>query len=327
MNAPIADRLSKVFAETAVEVEGLRFVPLVGPSIEHPTYSVLDAEALKKVRITEVSAGGSVPTLKVVNHLDTRLFLMDGQELRGAKQNRILNTSIMVPAGAEMTIPVSCVEQGRWSYASRAFMPGATASHRVRSGKLERVKTSLRTAACYDAGQSQVWADVAQMLEETHSFSPTMAMAAPYTRRREELAQIKAMLRLPAESVGLAVFMDGKPVGVDLFDRHATLRFFVESLVDSYAIEWLGRPERARTPAEPSGAEGKTIESLLREAAAGTWQTFKPPGEGEDLRLDHPNWNGAALVVEGSAIHLQLLPRQAGSSAQPGVRRSWFERP
>ena len=46
--------------------------------------------------ITEVSEGGSVPELCVVNTGDARILVLDGEELRGAKQNRVLSTAILI---------------------------------------------------------------------------------------------------------------------------------------------------------------------------------------------------------------------------------------
>lgn len=78
-------------------------------------FSLLD-DAIKtdKFRVTEVSDCGTVPELKVVNGLDTDVLIIDGEELVGAKQNRIVNTTILVGKQREVLIPVSCVEQGRW---------------------------------------------------------------------------------------------------------------------------------------------------------------------------------------------------------------------
>jgi hypothetical protein len=46
-------------------------------------------------------------------------LLLDGEQLVGAKQNRIPNMIVLVAAQTEVTIPVSCVEQGRWGYQAR----------------------------------------------------------------------------------------------------------------------------------------------------------------------------------------------------------------
>jgi hypothetical protein len=65
-----------------------------------------------------VSEGGDVPTLRLTSAADRPVLLLDGEELIGAKQNRVLNTTVLVAAHSRLTIPVSCVEQGRWAYKS-----------------------------------------------------------------------------------------------------------------------------------------------------------------------------------------------------------------
>ena len=47
-----------------------------------------------QVEVTEVDEGGSVPNLMVVNQSTLPVLLMDGEELAGAKQNRIVNSTI-----------------------------------------------------------------------------------------------------------------------------------------------------------------------------------------------------------------------------------------
>ena len=106
MNTIIADRARSVRSEKPQGL-GLYVVPILDASHNLPEYRVLDTQTLPQDRVTEVSEHGQVPTLRVENELQTRLFLMDGQELVWAKQNRILNTDVMVPANSILDIPVS----------------------------------------------------------------------------------------------------------------------------------------------------------------------------------------------------------------------------
>jgi hypothetical protein len=105
----------------AMTHKNLSLVPIFGPASGPPMMTLDQGLVEGVVEITEVSEGGSVPTLQVHNHGTEMLLLFDGEELVGAKQNRVLNTSILVAAESSVLIPVSCVEQGRWAWRSKHF--------------------------------------------------------------------------------------------------------------------------------------------------------------------------------------------------------------
>ena len=135
----IAHRLSQVTIGEPRAIEALTMVPLLGgPEVEQlPRYLTLDdAVARAWTEVTEISDQGSVPQLTVVNRAQQPVFILDGEELLGAKQNRIVNLSILVPPQATIGSPVSCAEAGRWRARSRAFRPPRARSTRrdARSG-------------------------------------------------------------------------------------------------------------------------------------------------------------------------------------------------
>jgi hypothetical protein len=63
---------------------------------------------------------GHVPHVRVENRAATAVLILFGEELRGAKQNRVANASFLLPPREERVIDVSCVEQGRWGAGAAA---------------------------------------------------------------------------------------------------------------------------------------------------------------------------------------------------------------
>ena len=122
MESVVQNRLQSLQFGEAQTYKNITILPLIAPADGTFQYRTLgEALATWDIAITEVSAAGSVPDLMVVNRANKSVLLIDGEELAGAKQNRVLNTSILIKEVSETKIPVSCTEQGRWSYASQAF--------------------------------------------------------------------------------------------------------------------------------------------------------------------------------------------------------------
>ena len=77
-----------------VEHRGIVVAPVFPLRDPVAAYVTLDEALAGGLRVREVDESGSVPELVVENPLDSRVLLYDGEELVGAKQNRILNLSL-----------------------------------------------------------------------------------------------------------------------------------------------------------------------------------------------------------------------------------------
>lgn len=67
--------------------------PLMAPDECHPDYLTLEqALDLGAVKITEMDEEGSIPELKLINSSKKTVLIIEGEELVGAKQNRIPKT-------------------------------------------------------------------------------------------------------------------------------------------------------------------------------------------------------------------------------------------
>ena len=113
------------------------------------------------LEIKEVSESGNVNLLEAINLSEFYIFLMDGDILQGAKQNRVLNTSILLKPQSKTKIPVSCVEQGRWQHTSRRFFSSdIIAPSSLRGKKSEKVFQNLREEKHFMSDQNEVWNQV-----------------------------------------------------------------------------------------------------------------------------------------------------------------------
>jgi hypothetical protein len=320
----ISNRCRELRAAEALTHESLRIVPLVGPSREDPAYCLLSESTADEIDVTEVDASGEVPVIRVRNRLRERVFLIDGQELVGAKQNRILNTDVLIPAEQELTLPVSCVEGGRWGYTSAKFVSGGTSAFRSsRARKSSSVYHALKSRRGHRADQAEVWAGITDLHASLGTSSATSAMRDAYEQRQAELEKARATLKLPEDAVGFAVYQGDRFLGLDLFDRVSTVSKTWQALVDSYVLDWLayGRETEASGAGEPEGAQ-PTIEQVLEQLAGADWEIFQTPGEGQDLRWNTDRFTGSALVwQERSALHLQLFPRERSSGPAPRRER------
>jgi hypothetical protein len=279
----------------------LAIFPLLAERDGGPAYLLLD-EALERklARVTEVSDGGAVPELAFENESAEKILLVDGDELIGAKQNRIVNLSILVGPGERLVIPVSCVEQGRWSYRSRNF----TAAHRTlfakaRAKKAVRVSQSMRASGGRASDQGEIWSDVAQKLASVGVQSGTHAMADAYLERGQDLEAYAAAFRPEPRQRGAVIALDGRLVGLELFDSASAFSKYFAKLVHSYALDAIETANGKHIC--PSEDEVRRfIDSLLNAEA----EEFAALGEGQDIRLTGEHVAGGALAADGRLIHL-----------------------
>ncbi|MGB5733268.1 MAG: DUF6569 family protein, partial [Thiohalocapsa sp.] len=181
--------LDQVFFAGTLSFNKLSVTPLVSLQAGEPDYLSLD-EALSRgdVGVTETSAAGTVPELLFDNRGAVSVLLLDGEELVGGKQNRMLNLSILAPANTTIRIPVSCVEQGRWSQSqARCSTQGRTIYAEGRARKASHVTESLRTSGTRRSRQDQVWKDIRGKSERMGSRSQTQAMASLYDDYEEQI--------------------------------------------------------------------------------------------------------------------------------------------
>ena len=143
---PFIAELDQLTLDAPRRAANLTMFPLLLPEEFAPAYLTLDgALAAGLASVTEVSETGGVPELLVKNGVAKSVLILDGEEIVGARQNRLVNLTILVEAQQTLHIPVSCVEAGRWARRSRKLAASGRAYYATgRARKLEQVPCAMR---------------------------------------------------------------------------------------------------------------------------------------------------------------------------------------
>jgi len=304
MDATIRSYLLGLKLEEPQRHKNMSVFPLITPLDGGPDYTTLK-DALEKslLSVTEVSSGGSVPELKVINTADISVLLLDGEELAGAKQNRVLNTTILIKDKSETVIPVSCTEQGRWAYVSKAFHDSGTVmSPKLRMEKARTVATSLSSSGQFRSDQGTVWRSINEQATRAGTVSETGAMKDTFEKKTAELEEyLKAFRLIPAQK-GLLVFIGKEAVGFDCVSKDSAFGLLYPKLIKSYAIEAV--LEEKKNGAKP---DRRLAEAFLQEASGCEEKKYESVGRGHDYRYESKTMVGSVLAVDDKVVHMAFF--------------------
>ena len=268
--------------------------------------------------VTELPGGASVGDLLVRNPLDVAVLLYEGEEVRGAQQDRTLDVSVLVAPGATLKVPVSCVEAGRWEHgrAGEAFTPAPQAAFPM----LRRAK-SRAAATTGRAEQHEVWSMVGEKAMRHAASSETGALRDVFSARDEVLREFASRIAREEGQVGAVAAIGGQVVVVDVAHRADVWAALHGPLVAGYAldaVEHIG----GRVPEAP---EVGVAERLLEAALVAPGAVRPGVGLGAEMRFATVAAQGARLVHDGELVALTAFPGEGPAPIRvrrPSRRRS-----
>lgn len=315
LRAPSSRRLDPIVRRMEVgkpiRYRGLTVFPVTLRQADPSGYLTLD-EALRKglLRVTEVGSG-SVNEVYVTNESDRHVFMMAGEVIVGAKQDRMVTDDTLVPPrSGKLLVKVYCTEHGRWSGPTLAFESSALGAY-----------PSLRAQARASGSQSVVWDEVRRKRGAlAPEAAPTEALRAVQAdrevQRKLDTYRSKELVDLPklsADTVGVVVALDGQIKAADVFGSHDLLTRLWSKLLDSYAMD-------AVEVAGASWRDEVTVSEarrFLRTAIDAVVVRKSTPGVGELLSVQANDVTGQALLYQDDLVHLELFPRATRLIRQP----------
>ncbi|GIW92280.1 MAG: hypothetical protein KatS3mg110_0321 [Pirellulaceae bacterium] len=282
----------------------LTVFPLFLESRPKVSYQLLE-QALSKHQVTveELGEGGSVPRLRVKNDSEDPVLLLEGQTLVGAKQNRTLNTTVLLKAKSTTTIPVACVEAGRWHYISRHFR---TSDRHLNKGLLRVLKASvtrsLKARHGHSCDQGAVWDAIHDLHDRHYTRSVTGDLHDVYDQLAETIAEFRQRLKYIPDACGLAVYLGNKILSLDLFDAAESCGVIWPQLIagltlDAATIQDAGQP-----------ATAESVLDYWQQLTQWPWEPVDTVGIGQEYRVEVERGDlGTALVYNDALVHLSVL--------------------
>lgn len=314
------DYLQSIHFGEVQTFKNLTVIPLLSVAPEGVAYLTLkEVLAQKTLTITELDEGGSVPELKAQNKSPSFILMLDGEQIEGAKQNRILNTSILMKHQSELVIPVSCTEQGRWHYETeqgesnhegKKFKDAANIMpSKMRLDNKQAVSKSLKQSGEARSNQSSIWKGVAEYQEKAQVPSETKALQDVYKAKETAINQYINAFKVQPNQKGLLVLIHGKVVGFDIVSRASAYSVLHPKLISSYAMDAMTTPSHRKMKKGEAVLPPVQAKAFLETIKTVKGERFPSVDQGESYRYEDSKVVGSALVHEDVVIHTSFFAR------------------
>ena len=242
----------------------------------------------------------TVNTVSCKNDSVTPLILIDGDEITGAMQNRIINDTLLIPAKSTINIPVSCTEHGRWhtkgeGAESRTFKPSLySANHSTRSRK---------SRASYEERdyQGEVWDSISEFESRSNFKSMTSALNDSYENLKDKQNDYLSKFHIEDGQNGVIFIVNGEVKGLELFYNHSIYKEYHEKLCRSYIIEAMVEKKSV------DNIDRLELMKVLENISQSEFKSKKSIGLGDNLKFSNDFGSGSGLVWEDELIHMTFF--------------------
>ena len=305
MTNVIEDNLESIELLDIQQYQNMTVIGLNTPNTRPPDLMPLDVGlSMGLVEITEVDENRSVGQLNVINNAVTPLLLMDGEEIKGAKQNRIINATMIIPAKSQQIIDVSCSESGRWNYNSQTFKHSYhMASSKVRRSKQESVNNSLRTSNQRISNQSQVWDDIESTQASLNIESSTHAQQDTFISLEKDIDNYLKHFPLQQKQNASIIIINNQVIGMELLYNADKYSQYHQRYMESYIIDAITQQDEH---ADDNVDAAKLSEEFINRIRLSKIEEYQENNT-NDYRLEDDQITGSFIFYEDNLVNASIL--------------------
>lgn len=271
--------------------ENMTVVPILSDT--NTPFDILDLKEGLKMGLVKIEEcdNSNIEQVKLKNNSISPLILLDGEEIAGSLQNRIISQTMIIAPKSEIKIPVNCSEKGRNTYKSEFHYSNYMANSNTRRKKVYN-KNKLR--------QNVVWSSIDDLEKDKNTCSKTNALRDSYEKNKYDIDSYLKHFKMENNQIGVICIVENK-VGLEIFNNHSLYEKYNEMLLRSYIIDSSNK--------EKINISNKELENILDSINDDSFIKKEAVGLGKYYKISNSYGNGHILIYENNMVHTSFFKK------------------
>ena len=265
--------------------------------------SFSEAIAKNQVQISEVNKEGLLTKLSVSNKSSNNIIILNGELIIGTqiRQDRIVDSTVLIPGYATVLINTFCGEQYRWSprLTNKISTSESLYFSSGRANNAADINTKL-------SKQCRIWSEISEKISDFNVKSFTNSVDQIYKKKKVNVEEIVNFFKIPSEAVGIALGINHQLVNIDIFSNNCMLQIYLPKIIRSIALDSFKKISKR------SYLKKKDVHRFLRQIHQANKQKRKVVEGtlGEELQFNSESVAGSILCHKEQTVHFSAFVKE-----------------
>ena len=265
--------------------------------------SFSEAIAKNQVQISEVNKKGLVTKLSVSNKSSDNIIILNGELIIGTqiRQDRIVDSTVLIPGYATVLINTFCGEQYRWSprLSNKISTPESLYFSSGRANNAADTNTKL-------SKQCRIWSEISEKISDFNVKSFTNSVDQIYKKKKVNVEEIVNFFKIPSEAVGVVLGINNQLVNIDIFSNNCMLQIYLPKIIRSIALDSFKKISKR------SYLKKKDVHRFLRQIHQANKQKRQvvEGALGEELQFNSESVAGSILYHKEQTVHFSAFVKE-----------------